>query len=274
MAGPLGGGADMRVHACSVAFRHLRVTAADLAGYSRREGFDGIEIWAPHARALRADWRALPRRPDVPMLAGYLPFGTDAFRPDEARALVALTRDWGARRLRLFAGGVGHAAADAALRARIAGDLRRTADMAAAAGVIVAVETHPRTLADGLAPLRALLDALDHPAVGVNLDVLHVWESGACPLDALRALGGRVVHAHLKNVTAPDRLEVFRPDNIHDPAGTRDGICPLMEGAVDYATILPHLRGLDVSLEWFGPKIAARMAFDLRAIRQALAVAA
>ncbi len=66
----------MRINACSVAFRHLDVTARDLARYVAREGFDGLEIWAPHARALAVEWRDLPQRPPVPMLAGYLTLGT------------------------------------------------------------------------------------------------------------------------------------------------------------------------------------------------------
>lgn len=68
----------MRIHACSVAFRHLDVTASELARYVAREGFDGLEIWAPHARALAQEWAALDRRPRVPMLAGYLPWAMRA----------------------------------------------------------------------------------------------------------------------------------------------------------------------------------------------------
>ncbi|MBF5078661.1 hypothetical protein F1642_05790 [Paracoccus sp. NBH48] len=55
----------MRINACSVAFRHLDVTARDLARYVAREGFDGLEIWAPHARTLAVEWRELPQRPPV-----------------------------------------------------------------------------------------------------------------------------------------------------------------------------------------------------------------
>lgn len=264
----------MRIHACSVAFRHLDVTASELARYVAREGFDGLEIWAPHARALAQEWAALDRRPRVPMLAGYLPVGDAGFDVLDARALVALTRDWGADRLRLFAGGTDSALVRPDHRARIIRDLRACADIAADHGIDLALETHPQTLADGLGPVTDLLDALDHPAVRINFDVLHVWESGADPLAALRALGDVVAHAHLKNVTSARELTVFRPGNIHDANGDRQGICPLMEGAVDYAALLPHLRGLDASLEWFGPKPAARMAADLRQARQALTVPA
>lgn len=261
----------MRINAASVAFRHLTVSARDLARYTLREGFDGLEIWAPHARALTAEWAALPQRPAVPMLAGYLPLGTPAFQRTEAAALLALTRDWGAPRLRLFAGATGSADADPDGRRAILRDLSGVADMARDLGVTIAIETHPGTLADSLPATLDLLDALDHPAVGINFDVLHVWESGADPVAALARLAGHVDHVHLKSVTARDRLSVFDPTNVHDPQGRRDGMCPLMAGALDYGAILPALpRDAQGTLEWFGPKPAATMAADLRALRRAL----
>ncbi len=261
----------MRINACSVAFRHLDVTAHDLARYVAREGFDGLEIWAPHARALDAEWQALAQRPPVPMLAGYLPLGTANFNRADADSLLGLTVAWDASRLRLFAGGLGRDQADADQRRAIRRDLATVADMAQDRSLRIAVETHPGTLADSVAATLALLDALDHPAVGVNFDVLHVWESGADPVAALTALRGRIDHLHLKSVTGRDRLSVFHPDNVHDPRGSREGMCPLMTGAIDYPALLPGVPAdMDASLEWFGPKPAATMAADLRALRRGL----
>lgn len=261
----------MRINACSVAFRHLDVTARDLARYVAREGFDGLEIWAPHARALAVEWRDLPQRAPVPMLAGYLPLGTAGFSRADAADLLDLTRTWGAPRLRLFAGGVGRDQAGADQRRAILRDLGTTADMAHDRGLRIAVETHPQTLADSLPATLDLLDALDHPAVGVNFDVLHVWESGADPVSAFAALREHIDHLHLKSVTARDRLSVFHPDNVHDPRGSRDGMCPLLAGAVDYAAFLRVVpAGMGASLEWFGPKPATTMAADLRALRRDL----
>lgn len=259
----------MRVHACSVAFRHLDVTAADLAQYVTREGFDGLEIWAPHARAMLDDWQALPLRPRVPMLAGYLPLGAPGFSRPEAQALIDLAVAWDTPKLRLFAGGLGWNQADTATRAAILRDLRLVADMARDAGLMVAVETHPDTLADSLPATLALLTVLDHPAVGINFDVLHVWEGGADPLAAHALLAPHVLHHHLKTVTNRDRLEVFRPGNVHDPQGDRSGMCALFDGSLDYRRILRGLPvGAEGSLEWFGPKPAATMIADLRQVRE------
>ncbi|WP_265500761.1 sugar phosphate isomerase/epimerase family protein [Paracoccus beibuensis] len=258
----------MRINACSVAFRHLDVTAADLARYVDREGFDGLEIWSPHARALLRHWQVLDQRPRVPMLAGYLPLGMPDFDPAEARALVELTAAWAAPRLRLFAGGIGSREADAAQHRAILDDLRRVADMAADHGLRVAVEMHPGTLADSVPATEGLLAALDHAAVGINFDVLHVWEGGADPLAAFTRLAPDVLHFHLKNVTGRDRLSVFEPQNVHDPKGGRDGMCPLFGGVLDYARILGALPPqADGSLEWFGPRPAGTMRADLAQIR-------
>lgn len=258
----------MKINACSVAFRHMNTTAAMLADYTLDAGFDGLEIWAPHARALFDDWQALPRRPGVPMLAGYLPLGEDTFSPTEAQELCALAQGWGAARVRLFAGSAGSAMASPSLRARILADLRHCANIAQDHGLRIALETHPGTLADSPAATRVLLDEVAHPALGVNFDVLHVWEAGADPLQAFAALASDVVHFHLKSVTARGRLGVFAPANIHDPQGHRDGICPLFDGALDYAAILAGLpKGAEASLEWFGPDPAAMMRADLALIR-------
>ena len=259
----------MRVHACSVALRHTEVSALGLAQQVLGAGFDGVEIWAPHAERMVEDWAALPLRPVVPMLSGYLPLGPAAFDRDQARQLVALTARWKAPRLRLFAGGLGSADISAEDRSTILRDLRAVADMAQDHGIRIAIETHPGTLADSLPATLALMEQLDHPAIGLNVDVLHVWEGGADPIDALPALAPHLLHLHLKNVTGRDRLGVFAPGNIHDPQGNRDGICPLFDGVLDYDAILRAMpQDVDVSLEWFGPAPMAVMRADLARIRQ------
>lgn len=269
MARTLVGDTRMRVHACSVAFRHSDVTADVLATYARQHGFDGVEIWAPHARTMANDWAALPDRPDVPMLSGYLPVGTPAFDPAQARDLVELTIRWQAPKLRLFAGAVGWDQATADDRAAIARDLRLVADMALDQGLRVAIETHPGTLADSLSATGDLMQMLDHPAIGLNFDILHVWEGGTDPVAALDILAPYLLHVHLKNVTTRERLTVFAPDNVHDAKGDRAGMCPLFRGLLDYDRILPALpQDADMSLKWFGPDPATVMAGDLAMIRR------
>lgn len=265
----------MKINACSVAFRHLDVSAADLAGYVTREGFDGLEIWAPHARTLAAEWGTLPARPEVPMLAGYLPLGLPEFDIAEAETLCDLTGLWRAPKLRLFAGHLGSDDATPQQRGAILRDLHKVAGIAAARGLRVAIETHPGTLADGVDQTLRLLADLDHLAIGVNFDVLHVWESGADPLPAHEKLAPFILHYHLKNVTAREKLTVFAADNVHDPDGSREGICPLFDGVVDYARVLAALpRDGSGSLEWFGRNPAEIMRADLRLVWEELSAPA
>ena len=158
---------------------------------------------------------------------------------------------------------------------RILAALRHCAEVAQDHGLRIAVETHPGTLADTPAATRALLAALGHPALGVNFDVLHMWEAGADPLQAHAALARDVLHFHLKSVTARSKLGVFAPGNVHDPQGHRVGICPLFDGALDYASILLALPAeAEGSLEWFGADPAAAMRADLGRIRALAAVSA
>jgi 3-dehydroshikimate dehydratase len=259
----------MRINACSVAFRHMNITAAALADYTLRHGFDGLEIWLPHARALAGGWAALPQRPPVPMLAGYLPLGEAAFAETGAVELCRLARHWQAGKLRLFAGNDGSASMAPTLRDRVTRDLRHVVHVAADHGLRIAVETHPGTLADTPGAALQLLQAVDHPALGLNFDVLHVWEAGCDPLAARALLAPHILHYHLKTVTSRACLPVFAPANIHDANGSRDGICPLFDGALDYAAILAGLpRVAEGSLEWFGPDPASTMAADLVRIRR------
>lgn len=265
----------MKIHACSVAFRHTNITAAGLAEYALRGGFDGVEIWLPHARALASGWAALARRPRVPMLAAYLPLGEAGFAEADATEICALASHWGASRFRLFAGNTGSDTASEARREAILRDLRRSADIAADHGLRIAVEIHPGTLADTPEAALALLAEADRRTIGLNFDVLHVWESGAEPLAAHRLLAPHVLHYHLKTVTARERLGVFDPANVHDVQGHRHGICPLFDGVLDYDAIFAALPdGADGSLEWFGADPAAAMLADLGRIGRQRAIRA
>ena len=43
----------------------------------------------------------------------------------------------------------------------------------------VLLETHPNTLTDTLPSTIELLEEVNHPNLKINLDFLHIWESGA-----------------------------------------------------------------------------------------------
>ncbi|MBF8222880.1 sugar phosphate isomerase/epimerase family protein [Halomonas sp. 328] len=270
----------IRLHLCTISFRHHLVSLPELAAWAADTGFDGIELWGVHARHLGdapGNEAAALRHHGlvIPMLSDYLPLeGDEAAALAHTRRLCRLARYWGADKLRTFAGHRPSAALDRSERRALAQRLRRLTECVAEAGQTLVVETHPNTLADHPEATRALLDDVDHPGLGLNFDVLHVWEAGVEPLAALRELAPWVRHFHLKNIDRHERLSVFAPANVYSPAGSRDGMVPVLEGACDYGPVLDWLarrrEPMDVSLEWFGPDGYRVLAEDLTRVRQRL----
>lgn len=127
-------------------------------------------------------------------------------------------------------------------------------DLFAQHNIYVLLETHPNTLTDTLPSTLKLLEEVDHPYLKINLDFLHIWESGAEPIDSFRRLKPWIQHYHFKNISSADYLHVFEPHNVYAAAGSRKGMVPLFEGIVNYDEIIQEVKDTDhfASLEWFG----------------------
>jgi sugar phosphate isomerase/epimerase len=83
-------------------------------------------------------------------------------------------------------------------------------DLTSHAGVALAVEMpHTGTLAERFDQVEELLDAMDHPDIGLDYDTSHVYRSGTSSEDSVRLIGDRVVKVALRDV-APDG-EFCRP---------------------------------------------------------------
>ena len=87
--------------------------------------------------------------------------------------------------------------------------LHDIADAAAALGHPTVFHPHAGTFVETPAEVDRLLAATDPLRVGVCLDVGHHIVGGGDPVAAIRALGDRVRHVHLKDVD-PAALEVLR----------------------------------------------------------------
>jgi 3-dehydroshikimate dehydratase len=267
----------MRLAVCTISFRHHVISLDELASFAQAERFYGIELWGAHAKNLAdqpeygANW--LKRYGlYVPMLSDYLPLEASAAELWlKLDALSNFARHWGARKLRTFAGRRSSAEASRNERAHIAARLREACQRLADRDQLLLIETHPRTLADTTESTLQLLAEVNHPALRVNFDVLHVWEGGDDPSVALARLRPYVSHYHLKNVSSRERLDVFAPENVYSAAGSRVGMVPLFEGAFDYDTFLADLAGdsrLEASLEWFGDDVMGTLSHDRHAIEQ------
>ena len=275
----------IRFHLCTISFRHHLVSLPELAGWAGDQGFDGIELWGVHARHL-ADQPKLggqwlqAQGLTVPMISDYLPLeGSEAQAIRHTREVCQLARHWRAPKVRTFAGQQGSNGMPGDQRRQVTRRLRMLAQCVADEGLDLMLETHPGTLADTMDSTLTLLSDADHPALGINFDVLHLWEAGADPCDALEQLAPWVRHCHFKNIRHYQQLGVFAPANVYSPAGCREGMVPVLEGACDYQPLLaalarwrclPDCDPLDISLEWFGPDSYRVLASDLQELREQL----
>lgn len=62
--------------------------------------------------------------------------------------------------------------------------IHKICDVFAQHNMYVLLETHPNTLTDTLPATIELLEEVNHPNLKINLDFLHIWESGADPIDS------------------------------------------------------------------------------------------
>ncbi len=266
----------MNLSLCTISFRHQLISLDQIAQWAARHRFQGIELWGVHAKNLTErpeygiDWL---RSNDlfVPMVSDYLPVQGDLeIALAKATQLCRLTQLWGAQKLRTFAGDRASREVSSDERRAWVARMRQLCEVADAHGIYLVVETHPNTLADTPTSTLQLLAEVDHPALRLNFDVIHVWEAGADPVSVFRQLEPFVVHMHLKNVAARELLQVFAPANVYAPAGNRAGMVQLFEGAFDFRRFLRLVmtgsqlawEGLDASLEWFGPDVLSTLAHD------------
>ncbi len=265
----------MKLSLCTISFRHQLIDLKDIAFWARDTGFHGIELWGVHARNQlplaihNAQWMAAQGL-SVPMISDYLPLHDQSTLRRLTLNLCQQAKNWGAWKLRTFAGQIASADATAEDRRTVAAGLREACKMAEDHGLKLLIETHPGTLADTLASTCDLLDAVDHPALAVNFDVLHVWEGGDDPIKARRTLAPFIAHYHLKNISRREDLGIFAPANVYAASGRRDAMVSLFSGAYDYAPILQDLvrdTHCEASLEWFGDAVFQTLRSDLHRIR-------
>lgn len=95
-------------------------------------------------------------------------------------------------------------------RERILTDLLEVADIAASFDVIFAVEAHVGTALDTPDKIRWLMEATDHPHLGINFDISHFPTEQFDPAEAIEACGPYAVHTHVKDSVLEDGDVRFR----------------------------------------------------------------
>ena len=272
----------MNLSICTISFRHQLISIEQLLGWAQSNHFQAIELWGIHANNLAdqgpydKDWlKGFGLY--TSMISDYLPLqGPEPQLYYKVQRLSRLCKLWGTGKLRTFAGDQASDQTSAAQRRTMVLRLRSICEWVAQHGISLIVEIHPNTLADTVESTLQLIDEVAHASLRINFDVLHVWESGANTLEALDKLAPYIQHFHLKNIASKDMLDVFSPANVYAAAGSREGMVPLFEGAVDFREFLEYvmdrhastLADMDASLEWFGHHAQKTLRHDRYLIQQ------
>jgi len=253
----------MKLSICTISYRHHLKSIQDIALFAKDNQFDSIELWGIHAKHLTAqqgvDASVLESYGlTVSMLSDYLPLdASEDVLMEKVHEMMELGERWGTKRIRTFAGQKASKATTKMERSFLVQQLRTICHWVGKKGQQLLIETHPNTLADTMESTLQLMKEVNHPALRVNFDVLHVWEAKADPIEGFHLLEPYISHLHLKNIASFDQLNVFEPGNVYAAAGNREGMVSLFEGAVDYRQFLtdlaPKLNSLTASFEWFGP---------------------
>lgn len=256
----------MKYSLCTISFRHQLISFTDIVQFAYENGFEGIELWGTHAQNLYIQERETTEREltflkdknlEITMISDYLDISLSAdFEKtiEKSEQLVVLANWFNTNKIRTFAGQKGSKDFLEQERKEYVKRIRKICDVFAQHNMYVLLETHPNTLTDTLPSTIELLEEVNHPNLKINLDFLHIWESGADPIDSFHRLKPWTLHYHFKNISSADYLHVFEPNNVYAAAGSRIGMVPLFEGIVNYDEIIQEVRGTDLfaSLEWFG----------------------
>lgn len=208
------------------------------------------------------------------MLSDYLPLEAPVSKMmAETERLSSLAEHWGTNKIRTFVGKNGSADTSIEERKELISRLKILCDYFESKGQYLLVETHPNTLADNLSSTIQLLEETNRQNLRLNFDVLHVWESGINPIVAMEQLRPSISHYHFKNIASRAQLDVFSPSNVYAAAGSREGMVPLFEGAVDYnefLTAIHSIDGVEASLEWFGLNVKTVLAEEADKVKKAM----
>lgn len=186
------------------------LSAADRAAVRRRLAGEGLEVCCLATGVKMAAADAQERAGHVAALRGYLD----------------LAADLGCRLVRTFGGPRAVDRPLAAVVEYVADGYRQVVEEAAAAGVTVLMETHDDWCCT--APVRAVVEAVGHPNLGVLWDFMHTQRMMEKPEESFLAIGGLTRHVHAHDGRYVDgRMEMV----------------PLGEGAVDHARPLALLEG-------------------------------
>lgn len=144
---------------------------------------------------------------ELPSYGAYYRVGESENKGPSFDEVLASAEALGVKTIRVWAGMRGSADADDHYRGKVADDLGRIADIAAAAGMVVATEYHGNTLTDTIASARRLMDEVDHPAVFTYWQPPNGAPHEHC-LESLNSILDRLANIHVFHwVDTPEGID-------------------------------------------------------------------
>ncbi len=193
----------------SVTFRKL--SPAEIVDLVRQAGLNCIEwggdIHVPHGDCVRARevrQRTLAAGLTVAAYGSYYQLHKSEAAGLPFAAVLETAIALGALTIRVWAGALGSATADAAHRAAVAADARRIADLAQAAGIAVTSEYHGGTLTDTDASAQQFLRETPHANFWTGWQP-HPGGTVAANLAGLQAILPRLTTVHCYHWVNHDR---------------------------------------------------------------------
>lgn len=225
-------------------FSTPELTLAEVLATAREYGYDGIEprLDAGHRHGIEVaaghGERAAIRRQVTDSGIALACLATSLTYADPAKTTVMLQAtheridlagDLGVPVIRVFGGGIPAGVKRETAIGLLISSLRSVADHAARRGVTVAMETHD----DWCDPqhVAAVMRGVDHPAVGVNWDIMHPVRTGVASIEAsFAALRPWIRHLH-----------------VHDGTGAGIEMVPIGTGKIDHRRAVKLLLAMSYS---------------------------
>jgi sugar phosphate isomerase/epimerase len=243
----------MRLKYAFMSFSCPQASLDEMLAMARRYGYDGIEprIDAGHTHGIEPNiagsvrqqiqQKALDAVVALCCIATSIHFANPAEQADQieqARIRIDLAGDLGAPRLRVFGGPIPQGTSREQAIDLIADSLEQIATQAAERNVVVCMETHD----DWCNPMHVaeVMKRVDHPAIGVNWDIMHPVRQGGTNMDhAFQILKPWIRHVHFHD-------GLLKPDPVV--------LKPVGEGKVDHQRAVQLLKEMNydgyLSGEW------------------------
>jgi sugar phosphate isomerase/epimerase len=165
-------------------------------------GYDGIELSAIDGmsehlvldrwRELAPRIRELSKQYSLPLLAIEQPSQDPAKMEQAFQAAAELN-------IPIINCGPGGKAGDESTFQPVVDSLGKLADRAATYHVTLCFKAHVGQYVSNTPTTLKVLNTLDHPHLGLDMDPSHIWRAGEDPVTAIAAVAHRIRHVHIRD---------------------------------------------------------------------------